>query len=74
MTAGEAAMLFLGIVNTVVVVLTYWKAREVQHATNSMKDELVAVTRSDATQAGITEGRIAQKAETDAANPKGPTP
>jgi hypothetical protein len=31
--------------------------REVKHATNSMKDELVAVTRSDATQKGITEGR-----------------
>lgn len=69
MTMAEGAMLLLGFVNTVVALLTYWTAREVKHATNSMKDELVAVTRSDATQAGITEGRAAQKAETEGHKP-----
>jgi len=39
------------------------KIEEVHKATNSMKDELVAVTKSDAFQTGITEGRALQKSE-----------
>ncbi len=39
------------------------KIQEVHEATNSMKDELVAATKSDAFQTGVTEWRALQKSE-----------
>lgn len=60
-----------GLGNMLLSVWTAIKMAEVHLATNSMKDELVAVTRSDAHQLGNTEGiakgkiegRAAQRAE-----------
>lgn len=54
---------FSAVGSMAVGVATLYTAREVKHATNSMKDELVAVTRSDATQDGITQGRAMEKAD-----------
>jgi len=49
-------------VNAVAAVSTLYLTRKVEKATNSMKDDLVAATRSSALQEGHTEGVSAQKA------------
>ena len=49
--------------NTVAALGTLYLTRKVEKSTNSMKDELVAVTRSDAKQEGITQGVADQKAK-----------
>ena len=58
------------VLNALIAVITLFhtikigaETEEIKHATNSMKDELVAVTRSDAKQEGITQGIASQKAE-----------
>ena len=64
------ALAFAALINTGLAILTYITTREVKHATNSMKDELVAVTRSDAHQRGVIQGRAMQKSDDIGSLPK----
>lgn len=60
---AAVSSMIASITAAVVAILTNRKVEMVHKATNSMKDELVAVTRSDALQTGRTEGIAEQKAE-----------
>jgi len=65
MATSNVIVAATALVNTLLSVVTLLFINHVRHQTNSIKDELVAATRSDATQTGITEGRALQRAETE---------
>jgi len=63
---GEVSQLLTAIAALGALAVSIYNAiriKEVKHATNSMHDEIVALTKSE----GITEGRAMEKAD----NPKG---
>ncbi len=60
MSAGEAAQVITAIAAVAAVMVSIYNAfriQQVHKATNSMKDELVAVTRKDALAEGLKQGR-----------------
>jgi len=77
MTVGESVLLAGLMMNAIAIVLAAWlnsrkfgiviaDVHKIELATNSMKDELVAATKTAALLQGNAKGRIALKAEQDA--------
>lgn len=75
MTVGEIALLIGLLLNAAATVAGIWLMRKVELATNSMKDDLVAATKSAALLQGAKDEREEYKADNEPLSAKsGPVP